>query len=1623
LRELRRLYDSVDGDFNGMLDREEVAECVSKFYKTERQTRPLSAMLEESAACFVEFAAEGSETINFETFVMMCSSGRCMYRFTAGVRDEMRRLLIEEEAECGAVGRCLRYIADIKAKDDRHSEETGIALLESAVNFRDLEAEVAANQEANEQVKTDLDVAIAEAKRYKQESEDLEAQFRDLQKSALESAEKFARAAEEHTNRELTALREEEEAQRESLEQEIAKLKEEAATATSQSQEDRTSVLKLRADGEREAQALSDLVKIHAAVVKDVEKWKLTAEEAQREKRCCADELAAATERLLQLHLENKELSTKHIDCCAQIEQVKAATKAILEAQAQAHTTEGAKAEVDLKATIIRHEGEIVNLKTEASQVLEKAVRDAQEEAAEKLKTVVATSLHEAEVIAAKKLETALSSAQRQSEYHAKMIVTAKEKAEAEVVVAQAEVVKEVEAKTALMKLLEGLKGELAVEMQRFAEAALAFQEKLAAAMSDAASALTAQTKQSQAVLLEAQEAAAATLNATKKQARDEAATAESEMKVQHATATEAANTQQARTLENFKAEAAMEASQQVKAAVEVIRQEMEIKAKENAERARVQAEKDTKARVDTAATSAKEKAEAKSEAMLQAGLSASEAKLVSALEAHQKAEQAAQIKEAAAVASVEAELQTRSQEVTRAVESQLVTEEELKAKEVEIKEASKKALEDEKCMKNALEEAKKDLASMQEALQTEQDAKRKSEEERRKSENALSCTVEEAKRSAKEAEVDRIAADRAAERQLGEEKRQRVAEREALAKEMNERWEERLEHEAREMRNMARQLEDATELVKRTENSKLIAEESMNETKKTAEAELKAAVLTNATLLDAANKTVVTEVEEERDNEIKRLQGLLRQAQASLETTRRDNDSARSTTAIDTQTRMEELEEELKACKTNQKQKLQTMEEEYADLQAQLHRAELKSRVLAHESESFKGHSDDLESQLRANEDQREALRSDIGSVRKELKITTEEREEARRQMKNEISSAKIEMNSQQAKFVAESGESLMERGKQNSKDQARSALEIELLNSKEGTEDLTRQLKMAKEENDTARAEMKLQQESFAADIKKAEAASHAKMEAALAAEKAEAEVVRGREDVAAVLVEVEKVTSTRITQACLASKTEAKADAEAKMQVKVAANAAMAAPHQATEAKLEALRIRTEASAASNIAILEAKYREQLLLCEEDLNGQIKSTEARAKHQAETSRVALDASTEELKQIKQERVAMRTELRRLQDIQAAHQDVAAREAMIQRLKDDLSKQQAEEETSQARSALESSSQTEKCACTVGATASTSVPRGPRVLESQIESLRAQNKVLQAISAAHSLRKQQVEQDLERATEDVKRHMKQLEQAGLAIEIETASAHTSGQQVLRWQNEAQEAQKREESWRFKASQANLENDRLEQALHTAVLEMAAEADSRYARATKERVAKERVAMAKAESISREMEELRARVEAAQHEKRSLAMDAEERNVLHEGEVCEFQASILMHVEDAAEAREEVRCIKEQLASREHEVDALRQTEKGLVLELEYYLEEARSERHSIRMRHLTEATCTNAPVVSEDAVAPRGLPSRFDTAGNLHTFHTAAWGPRRGSRTEGSAGSARPPSWSVPR
>ena len=166
---------------------------------------------------------------------------------------------------------------------------------------------------------------------------------------------------------------------------------------------------------------------------------------------------------------------------------------------------------------------------------------------------------------------------------------------------------------------------------------------------------------------------------------------------------------------------------------------------------------------------------------------------------------------------------------------------------------------------------------------------------------------------------------------------------------------------------------------------------------------------------------------------------------------------------------------------------------------------------------------------------------------------------------------------------------------------------------------------------------------------------------------------------------------------------------------------------------------------------------------------------------------------------------------------------------------------------------------------------------------------------------------------------------------------------------------------------------------------------------------------------MAKAESISREMEELRARVEAAQHEKRSLAMDAEERNVLHEGEVCEFQASILMHVEDAAEAREEVRCIKEQLASREHEVDALRQTEKGLVLELEYYLEEARSERHSIRMRHLTEATCTNAPVVSEDAVAPRGLPSRFDTAGNLHTFHTAAWGPRRGSRTEGSAGSAR--------
>ena len=103
LRELRRLYDFADRDFTGALDKEEVAGCVSRFYKEERQTRPLSAMLKEAAGAFDEYCDDRTRTISFEGFVMMCTSGRCMYRFTPGVKDEMRRLLMEEAAECGAV--------------------------------------------------------------------------------------------------------------------------------------------------------------------------------------------------------------------------------------------------------------------------------------------------------------------------------------------------------------------------------------------------------------------------------------------------------------------------------------------------------------------------------------------------------------------------------------------------------------------------------------------------------------------------------------------------------------------------------------------------------------------------------------------------------------------------------------------------------------------------------------------------------------------------------------------------------------------------------------------------------------------------------------------------------------------------------------------------------------------------------------------------------------------------------------------------------------------------------------------------------------------------------------------------------------------------------------------------------------------------------------------------------------------------------------------------------------------------------------------------------------------------------------------------------------------------------
>lgn len=257
---------------------------------------------------------------------------------------------------------------------------------------------------------------------------------------------------------------------------------------------------------------------------------------------------------------------------------------------------------------------------------------------------------------------------------------------------------------------------------------------------------------------------------------------------------------------------------------------------------------------------------------------------------------------------------------------------------------------------------------------------------------------------------------------------------------------------------------------------------------------------------------------------------------------------------------------------------------------------------------------------------------------------------------------------------------------------------------------------------------------------------------------------------------------------------------------------------------------------------------------------------------------------------------------------------------------------------------------------------------------------------KVLQANCSDLSLTNQRLEHAVEMLKTELASNRKQLIQASEAMEIETQSAFDSGQQVLRWQNDAAEAHKQEERWRVKATQAKIENEALERALQQVT---AVDADRLHVNTSKGKEA-----IAKAESLSREIGELRQWIEAEamQKETGSLTLDGQEQDDRHNEEVCHLKAALCRQVEDTTKAKQELQRTTEKLADSQKEVEALREHEKGLSSELR----QASAEHRNIEMLSLY-----GTRQVEDPSTQPQALPSRFDAASR-----PGAWAPRRGSR-----------------
>ena len=135
----------------------------------------------------------------------------------------------------------------------------------------------------------------------------------------------------------------------------------------------------------------------------------------------------------------------------------------------------------------------------------------------------------------------------------------------------------------------------------------------------------------------------------------------------------------------------------------------------------------------------------------------------------------------------------------------------------------------------------------------------------------------------------------------------------------------------------------------------------------------------------------------------------------------------------------------------------------------------------------------------------------------------------------------------------------------------------------------DLAREVRALEEDNDALRAEMKVQQANFVADMKHAEAASNASVEAAVEAEK--------------VQVGGDQQSATD------------RSGSAASGRVKAALDAAIETTKQECRRELESLRRELEASSAASIAILKAEHAATVAKNDEEIHRKFRIVEARA------------------------------------------------------------------------------------------------------------------------------------------------------------------------------------------------------------------------------------------------------------------------------------------------------------------------------------------------------------------------------------------------------------------------